>query len=182
MWARVRAWPRVCSGGAKHRWPLQGRAEVNVGDIREEGNGRQIVNRAGQEVLLTAVLFHEGVCLAGVKEDLIGSHQQDTWNHTLGEKKPHTNVSPREEKNTGLTGSKGSTHPPYGPWCSGRAVWGTARPLGPPPHRIQVAEQTSRAVHQASAPSPHPVINTTHLQQLILDDWESVSFNQRQSQ
>lgn len=51
---------------------------MNVGDIREEGNGRQIVNRAGQEVLLTAVLFHEGVCLAGVKEDLIGSHQQDT--------------------------------------------------------------------------------------------------------
>lgn len=87
MCERESARGRVCSGGAKHCWPLQGRVEVNVGDIREEGNGRQIVNRAGQEVFLTAVFFHEGVCLAGVKEDLIRSHQQDTWNHTLGEKK-----------------------------------------------------------------------------------------------
>lgn len=158
---RSRAWD--CFRGlarsrrVKRCWPLLGCVEVNMGDVGEEGNRRQIVNRAGQEIVLTAVFFHQGVCLTRVKEDLIWGHQQDSWNHTLMQKT--TDISPAKGNGTGWQDSEGTAHPPYSLWCSGRAVWGTARPLVPPPHRIQVAEPTSKAVHQASAPPPHPVNN-----------------------
>lgn len=154
---KSRMWfsPRGCLRGVKHCWPLLGCVEVNMGDVREEGNRSQIVDRARQEIFLTAVFFHQRVSLTRVKEDLIRSHQQDTWNHTLMQKT--TEVSPVKGNNTGLEDSEGLSHPPYGLWCSGRAVWGTEQPLVPHPHRIQVAEPTSRAVRQASVPPPHPV-------------------------
>lgn len=56
---------------------------MNVRDVGEEGDGRQIVHRAGEEILLTAVLLHQGEGLIRVKEDLIGRHEEDARNHAL---------------------------------------------------------------------------------------------------
>lgn len=119
---KSRACPRdcVCSRGVKFCWPLLGCIEVNMGDVREEGNGGQIVNRARHEIFFTAMLFHQGVGLTRVKEDLIRGHQQDTWNHTLEQKT--TEVSPVKVNNTSLEDIEGTSHRPCGLWCSGRAV------------------------------------------------------------
>lgn len=119
---KSRVCPRVCacSRGVKLCWPLLGFIEVHMGDVREEGNGGQIVNRARQEIFLTAMLFHQRVGLTRVKEDLIRGHQQDTWNHTL--KQQTTEVSPVKVNNTRLEDIEGTLHRPCGLWCSGRAV------------------------------------------------------------
>lgn len=56
---------------------------MNVGDVGEEGDGRQVVHRAGEEILLTAVLLHQGEGLIRVKEHLIGCYEENTRNHAL---------------------------------------------------------------------------------------------------
>lgn len=58
---------------------------MNVRDVGGEGDGCQVVNRAGQEILLTAVFLHQNVRLTWVKEDLTRRHQQDAGHHALTE-------------------------------------------------------------------------------------------------
>lgn len=63
--------------------PRCGPAEVNVSDVGEEGDGRQIVHRTGEEVLFAAVLLHQGEGLIRVEEDLIGCYEENARNHAL---------------------------------------------------------------------------------------------------
>lgn len=63
--------------------PLCGPAEVNVRNVGEEGDGRQIVHRAGEEILLTAILLHQREGLIRVKEDLIGCYKENAGHHAL---------------------------------------------------------------------------------------------------
>lgn len=52
-------------------------------DIAEEGDRDEAIDGTGQQVLLTAVLEHQGVGLVGVEENLIGRDEQDPCDHAL---------------------------------------------------------------------------------------------------